>query len=118
MPVIRSGDEDDVQIAWPQHLTIVRKRSRPLPAALPAGDNPGGVIQHPRIDIAQGGNFHRGDLNEPQQVTFSVPATADEPHSRGPSRLLSRLLSMRRRRHKAGRAGAKKIASVHDIISL
>ena len=63
--MIGSGDQDNVQIAWPQHFAIVRKRSRSLPAALPAGDNPGGVVQHLGVDIAQGGHFHRGNLNEP-----------------------------------------------------
>ena len=103
VPVIGSVNEDDVQILCRKHLAIVRKRSRSSwwfrcrAATISAASS---SIRESTSQRAV--DFDRGDLDEPEQVTFSVPTAADQPHARRPSGL--RLLSVRRRRQNAGSA--------------
>ena len=79
VPVIRRGDEHDVEVLLLQHLAVVAVGARLLLRRLPRRDQLGRVGEHLLVDVAERDDFDRRDLDQPEQVALAVPAGADQP---------------------------------------
>ena len=82
--MVRSRDQNDIEIAGPQHLSVIGERLRPLSIALPRGHHLSRLAEHATIDVTKRNDFHRGDLNEPEQIGLAIPSTADQANTRRP----------------------------------
>jgi hypothetical protein len=78
MPMVRRADENDVEVLLRQHLAVIVIEARLLFGHLPRGDQIGRGGKHVAIDIAKRNHFHRGDLDQAQQVALAVPSAANE----------------------------------------
>ena len=78
MPVIRRHDDDEVEVLRFQHLAVVGVRPRLLFRYLAHGDELGGIVEHPAVDVTQRHDVHRRHLNKPEQVGLAVPAGTDQ----------------------------------------
>src|SRR5579859_2856055 len=81
MPMVRRPDQDDIQVLLLKHLVIIRVGARSFFGLLPLADHLGGFGQQMLIDITQGYDFHRRNLNKAEQVALSIPAGADEANA-------------------------------------
>ena len=119
MPVIGRIHQHNVEIFLVQHLPVVPVQPRLFPRFLANRHQVRGVTQHPAIDIAKRDNLDGRDLNQPEQIRFAVPSTADQAHT---PRLFCVKLHRRaghRGRREAKGAALKKLATVHaDLFSL
>ena len=78
VPVVGSGDQDDVQVPLLEHLAVVGEGARGLLRRLAVGDDLGGLGEHLLVNVAERDDLHRRDLDEPEQVGLAVPARADQ----------------------------------------
>ena len=79
VPVVGRGDQDDVQVLLLEHLAIVGIGARGLLRGLARGGHLGGMGEHLLVDVAEGNDLDRSDLDQPEQVGLAVPAGADQP---------------------------------------
>ena len=84
VPVVGGRDQDYVEAAGLEHRPVVGISLGRLLRGLPTGDDPRGLGEHRRVDVAERNDFHRRDLDEPQEVALAVPAAADQPDPPGP----------------------------------
>jgi hypothetical protein len=66
VPMIRRGNEHDIQILFLQHLAVIAVDARFFLRHLPAGHQFCRLGDHPLIDIAQRYHFDRSDLDQAQ----------------------------------------------------
>ncbi len=82
VPMIRRGDEHNVEVFLLEHLAIVGIGARLLLRDLPSGDHVRGVGEHLLIDVAQRNDLDRRDLDQAKQISLAIPPAADEPDPR------------------------------------
>ncbi len=63
MPVVGRGDQDDVEVFFGQHLTVVAIGARCLAGSLPRCNQLRRLRHHPLIHVTQRDNFHRRHLD-------------------------------------------------------
>ena len=81
MPVVGRLDEHKVEVLRFEHLAVVPVCARFLSRGLARGNQISRFGQHAFIDIAEGHDFHRGDLDQTKQVALAIPAAANQPDS-------------------------------------
>ncbi len=78
VPMVGRANEDNVEFVLSQHFTVVAIKLRHLTRFLPLADQFGCVVQHVLIDIAERHHLYGRYLNEPEQVTFTIPTRANQ----------------------------------------
>ena len=117
VPMVRRGDQHDVQVLFLEHFAVVAVEPRLLLRRLPGRHQLRGLGEHPLVDVAQRHDLDRRHLEQPQQVALAVPAAADQPDA------FRRLggepegIAVDGRQGQRRRAGAKELATIHGIFS-
>ena len=83
MPVIRRGDLHQVEILLLEHLAVVGEHPRLLFGCLARGHHLGAAGHHLLVHVAEGYDFDRRHLHQPEDIGLAVPSAPDEPHARG-----------------------------------
>src|SRR5665213_1367757 len=88
VPVIRRGDEADIETALFQHVAIVVEELRFLTGFLARSHDVRRLGKLLRIHVAKRDDFDGFNLNQPEQIDLAVPAGPDESYApRLPCRL-------------------------------
>ncbi len=114
VPVVGRGDEDEIEVFFRQHLTIIAIEARRLLRLLPRGDDLARLGEHFLVDVAERDDLDGRDLDQPEQVGFAIPAGADQTHAADffPIKLGGATLRGGRQRQARG-PGLEELATVH-----
>ena len=119
VPVVGRGDQDDVEVLLLEHLAVVGVGPRLLLRDLAPCDDLGGLGQHLLVDVAQGDDLDRRDLDEPEQVDLAIPARADQADSlclrRGGYRGRGGVAPTRKDQPTRSRPSLEEFATIHDL---
>src|SRR5262245_35460798 len=83
MPVVGRTDETDIEVLLLEHFAVVTKQPRTLFRFLPLRSDVCGLFKLLLIHVAERYDLDRRDLDQPKQVTFAIPAAADESDAFG-----------------------------------
>ena len=115
--MVRSRDQDDVEVLLLEHLAIVGIGARSFLRGLSAGDDFRSLGQHLLVDVAERDDLDGRDLNEAEEVGLAVPAAADQAD---PLCLVAGesgcVFAADRKRQACGRRGVEKVATVHGFV--
>jgi hypothetical protein len=81
MPVVRCGDQHNLQVPLFEHLPVIAVGAGLLLRGLTRRHHVRGLGQHAFVYVAQRDHFDRGDLKEAEEVALAVPTGADEPNA-------------------------------------
>ena len=83
MPVIRSADDDDIQVFFGEHFPVITVGTRRFARLLPLADQLRGAFEHPGINVADRDHIDGRYLHQPEHVAFAIPARADQADAPG-----------------------------------
>jgi hypothetical protein len=115
MPMVRRGDQHEVQVFLFEHFAVVAVEAGFLPRPLPGSRQLGRLAEHPLVDVAQGDDLDGRHLEQTEEVALAIPAAADQAH---PFRRFAgepRGVSVEGREGQRRRAGAKELTTIHGI---
>ena len=76
--MVGRGNEDDIEVLFLEHFPIVAIGARLFAGHLAARHHLGGAGKHVFVHVAERDDFDGRDLQEAEEVGFSIPAAADE----------------------------------------
>ncbi len=119
--MVRSGDQDDVEIAFLEHLPIIGEGPGSLARLLARGDDLGRSGEHLRVNVTERDDLDRSDLDQAEQVNLAVPAGPDQAdafalHLGGEFR--GSTGHRQGRKGQPSSAGPEELATFHDFASL
>ena len=81
MPMIRRGDQHNVQVPFLQHFAVVTVGAGFLLRKLATGHDVSRLGQHSPVHVAERNHLDWRDLDQAQQVNLAIPPAPDQPDS-------------------------------------
>ena len=107
-------DQHEVKVFLFQHVAVVTVGARFLFRGLARGDHVRGFREHSFIHVAKRHHLDGRNLNQAKQVTFAVPAAADEADAFFHVGKVGGVMRECRQGQRGGGAGLEKCSAVHE----